>query len=233
MPWRFRIGGVTEPRPLRGTVLLAGTCQGPHRTLLQRLPGTVQHRIQSGLLLLALSVPTCRGCCIKLFSMRDTLPLAEEERENVLTAKSTVIQERDAHTENEATRLSAEKATVEAAASVTAALDRWQAAKMPRRRVVEASKKSAEALRMAHRVSDEVLDHLLKSVEDFDKQVHSITMREDSLMLGADEWFRDFRQAVERTVAWVAQCLADEEFPGRDASSRVSFPSDAAHQKLA
>ena len=53
-----------------------------------------------------------------------------------------------------------------AAASVTTALDRWQAAETSRRRAVEASKKSAEALH-----------NLLKSFEDFDKQVHRITMR--------------------------------------------------------
>ena len=42
------------------------------------------------------------------------------------------------------------------------------------------------------------------SREDFDKQVHSITMREDSLVLGADGWFRDFRQAMERAIAGIA-----------------------------
>ena len=71
--------------------------------------------------------------------MRDTLPLpsrqqggVEEER-----AKSTVVQARATHKENEATRLSTQETAAEAAASVTAALDRWHAAEMSRRRVVE------------------------------------------------------------------------------------------------
>ena len=53
-------------------------------------------------------------------------------------------------------------------------------------RAVEASKRSAEALHKAHRESEEVLDNLLKTVEDFDNQVHSVTMREDTLVVGAE-----------------------------------------------
>ena len=96
----------------------------------------------------------------------------------MLAAKSTVEKVQAAHEAHEGTRLSAEDADAEAAASVTAALDRCQAA--------EASKQSAETLHKAQRESHEVLDHLLKNVEDFDKQVHSITMREDSSVLSAD-----------------------------------------------
>ena len=84
----------------------------------------------------------------------------------------------------------------EAAASVTAALDRWAA---------EASKQSAETLHKAQRESHEVLDHLLKNVEDIDWQVHSINMREDGLVLGADGWFRDVRHAVKRVIAGIAE----------------------------
>ena len=75
---------------------------------------------------------------------------------------------------------------------MTAVLDHWQAAEPSQRRAVEASKQSAETLRKAQRESHEVLDNLLKSVEDFDWQVHSITMREDSLVLAVDQWFRDY-----------------------------------------
>ena len=53
-------------------------------------------------------------------------------------------------------------------------------------RAVEASKRSAEPLHKAHQEPDEVLDNLLKTVEDFDNQVHSVTMREDSLVVGAE-----------------------------------------------
>ena len=54
------------------------------------------------------------------------------------------------------------------------------------------------------RKSAEVLVNLMKSVEDSDKQVHSITMCVDSLVLGADGWLRDFRQAMERATAWIS-----------------------------
>ena len=80
---------------------------------------------------------------------------------------------------------------------MTAALDTWRVAETSRRLAVEASKKSAETLHMAQRESHEVFDKLLESVDDFDKQVHSITMSEDSLLLGVHGWFRDFRQAME------------------------------------
>ena len=73
------------------------------------------------------------------------------------------------HEEHEVTRLSAEQAAGEAAASVAAALDRWQAAETSRRRALEASKRSAEAVYTAQRVFDEVLDNVLKSVEGCDK----------------------------------------------------------------
>ena len=116
----------------------------------------------------------------------------EEERESVLTAKRTVVQAQAAHEEHEATRLSAEEAVAEAAASVTAVLNSWQAAETSRWRVVEASKKSAEVLHAAQRESDAVLHNMLKSVEDFDKQVHSITMSEDSLVLGSGGRSLDF-----------------------------------------
>ena len=59
-----------------------------------------------------------------------------------------------------------------AVVGATAALDRWQAAETSRRRALEASKKSAEALQKTQRASDEVLDNLLKIVQDFDMQVH-------------------------------------------------------------
>ena len=95
-------------------------------------------------------------------------------------AKSKVVQAQALHEENEATRQSAEEAAAEAAASVTAALDRRQAAETFRRRAVEASKQLSVALHNAQRESDHVLDKLLESVEDFDNQVHSITMHEDS-----------------------------------------------------
>ena len=90
----------------------------------------------------------------------------EEEREGVLAAKSTVVQAQAALEEHEATRLSAEEAAAEAAASVTAALDRSQAVESSQWRAVEARKKSAEALHKAQRESDELLDYLLESVKD-------------------------------------------------------------------
>ena len=115
----------------------------------------------------------------------------EEERESVLAAKPTVVQAQAAHEEHEAIRLFTEEAAAEAAASVTAALDCWQFVWTSRRRAVEASKKSAEALNETQQESDGVLGNLLKSVEDFDKQVHSITTREDSLVFGADGGFEN------------------------------------------
>ena len=87
-------------------------------------------------------------------------------------------------------------------AIAAAALDRWLAAETSRRRAVEARKKSANALHTAQQNSD---DNLLKRVEDFDKQVHSITMREDSFVLGGDGWFRDFRQAMEKVITAIAE----------------------------
>ena len=45
----------------------------------------------------------------------------------------------------------------------------------------------------------------LKRVEDFDKQVPSVTMREYSVVLGAAGWFRGFRQAMERAMAGIAE----------------------------
>ena len=69
---------------------------------------------------------------------------------------------------------------------------------------MEASKKSAEALRKAQRESDEVFDNALKSVQDSDKHVHSITLRKDSMVLGTDGWSRDFRQAMQRVIAGIA-----------------------------
>ena len=44
---------------------------------------------------------------------------------------------------------------------------------------------AVEVLRKTQRVSDEFLDNLLKSVEDFNKQAHTP-------VLGVDGWFRDF-----------------------------------------
>ena len=49
---------------------------------------------------------------------------------------------------------------------------------------MEASNYSAEALHTAQHESNKV-DNLLKTVVDFDMQVHTITMREDDLVLGA------------------------------------------------
>ena len=94
-----------------------------------------------------------------------------------------VDQAQASHEEHEATPLSNKEAVAEAAATVTAALDRWQAAETSRRRGVETIKRSAEALHKAQRESDEVLDNLLKSVVDFDKQVHSMTVPEDNSVL--------------------------------------------------
>ena len=103
-----------------------------------------------------------------------------------------MVQAKAANKENEATRLPAEEAAAEAVASVIAALDCWQAAETSRRGALEASKKSAEApLHRAQRESDEVLGILLQSVENCDKQGHSITMLEDSLVFGADGRFRN------------------------------------------
>ena len=110
----------------------------------------------------------------------------EEECESVMTAKSTVVQAHAAHEENEATG--------EAAASVIAALDCWQAAETCRGGQQEGSRGP---------VHDEVLDNLLKSVEDFDTPIHIIITRGDKL--GADGWFGDFRQAMERATAGIAQ----------------------------
>ena len=117
--------------------------------------------------------------------------------------KWTVVHAQSAHEEHDSTGLSTKEAAAEAAASLTAALDCWQAAEKSRRRVVEARKKSAEVLHKAQRELDEVLHNLLQSVEDFDMQVHSITVRKESL--GADEWFRDFRQAMKRVIAGIAE----------------------------
>ena len=103
-----------------------------------------------------------------------TMERDEEERESVLAAKSSVVPVQAGHEENEATRLPTPEAAADAAASVTAALDRWQAADTSWRRAVEASKKSAEALHKAQRESEEVCDNLLLCVEEFDKQIHSI-----------------------------------------------------------
>ena len=116
----------------------------------------------------------------------------EEERESVLAANSTVVQAKAANKENETTRLSAEEAAAEAAASVTAALDCWQAAETSRRGALEGQKEvSRGPLHRAQRESDEVLGILLQSVENCDKQTHSITMREDSSVFGADGRFRN------------------------------------------
>ena len=64
----------------------------------------------------------------------------EEVRESVLAANSTVVQAKAANKENETTRLSAEEAAAEAAASVTAALDCWQAAETSRRGALDGQK---------------------------------------------------------------------------------------------
>ena len=64
----------------------------------------------------------------------------KEERESVLAANSTMVQAKAANTENEATRLSAEDAAAEASASMTAALDWWQAAETSRRGALEGQK---------------------------------------------------------------------------------------------
>ena len=180
------------------------TCRRPQRTLLQRLLGgearTASSRFSSR------------------HSVRDTFPLPTRprsdgrntcgslrrgSRKSGLDVKWTVVHARSAHEEHEATGLSTKEAAAEAAASLTAALDCWQAAEKSRRRVVEARKKSAEVLHKAQRELDEVLHNLLQSVEDFDMQVQSITVRKESL--GADEWFRDFRQAMKRVIAGIAE----------------------------
>ena len=77
--------------------------------------------------------------------------MVEEERRCALAAKATVSQAQAAHREHDATPLSAEDAAAEAAASVTVALDRWQAPETSRRRAVEAIMTSAEALHEAQR----------------------------------------------------------------------------------
>ena len=94
-----------------------------------------------------------------------------------------------AHKSNEATRLPAEEAAAEAA---------------------------AEALHKAQRESDEFLDNLLESVEDFDKQVHSITTREDSLellsfklhksMVTTNEWIRTLQGAHQQRWVGDSSC---------------------------
>ena len=168
---------------------------------------------QSGLVLLGLSVSTCRGCGSESLNLRDAFPLATRRRRDgaavahqgegrgrargVCWPRSRLWYRPKLLTKkHEATRLSPEDADAEAAANVIAALDRW---------AVEASKQSAETLHKAQRESHEAFDHLLKNVEDIDKQVLSITIREDSLVLGADGWFRDYRQAVKRVIAGIAE----------------------------
>ena len=69
----------------------------------------------------------------------------------MLAAKSAVVQAPAPHKEKEATRLSAAEAAAGAPASVTAALDSWQATETSRQQAVEARKKSAEALHKAQR----------------------------------------------------------------------------------
>ena len=117
----------------------------------------------------------------------------EEERWKMLTKQQ------------KATRLSAEEAAAEAAARVTAALDRWQAAETSRRASRGGQQDVGQGLNMAQRGSDKVLQNLLKGVEDSDNQVHSTTVRADSLVLGAHGWFRDFRQAMEGVIAGIAE----------------------------
>ena len=146
--------------------------------------------------------------------------MVEEEWWSELATKSTVVQAPAAHEEHEATRPSAEETAAEAAASVSAAFDCWRAAE-------------------AQLECGEVLDNLLRSVENFDNQVHSTTMREDSFVSRADGWFRDFRHAmgshivqappvkkVELKLVSGAPQLGrtepDKLVPGRDASSWVS-----------
>ena len=105
---------------------------------------------QSGPIVLALFVSTRRGCGSELFSVRDTFPLQTRPRSDgrstcgsprrVLSMSAgvcspqsrIVVQAQAAREDHEA---------AEAAESVTAALDRWQAAETSRRRAVEASKK--------------------------------------------------------------------------------------------
>ena len=71
VPWRLRIGEVSL---LVGRGHVLETTQDSW-TLLLRLFGTAQLRTHCGLFLLALRVPTCRGCYSELFSVRDTRPL--------------------------------------------------------------------------------------------------------------------------------------------------------------
>ena len=139
-------------------------------------PGaTVLLQTQSGRILLALS-----AAANELFSVRDTFPLPTRPRSDGRstcgsprrgsrkTARACQSRRRlwyrpKLHTKNtRATPLSSEEAAAETAASVAAAHDRWQASETSRRRAVEASEKSAEALHKAQRESDEILDNLLK-----------------------------------------------------------------------
>ena len=106
----------------------------------------------------------------------------------MLTAKPTVVQVQAAHEEHEATRLSAEEAAAEAAAGGTAALDRWQAAETSRRRAVEASTKSAEALHKAQRTNAEDRRRTLTS------RSTASPCAKNSVVLEAHGWFRDLRQ---------------------------------------
>ena len=85
--------------------------------------------------------------------------------------------------------LSAEEAAAQSAATVSAALDRWQAVETSPRGALEPSKKSAEAsaqgatgICRGPRQPAEERRRLTTS------QVHSFTMRENFLVLGVDGW---------------------------------------------
>ena len=164
--------------------------QRPHRIRLQRLVGTVQLWTQRGPVLLTLSVPTCRGCNSEI-STRGTRFLCQPDhaatdgalvihhgegsrksaRVCLCRPRSRLWCRPELHTEKTRPFHCPSKKRLLKQLEVRLrqlAVGR-QAAETSRRRVVEAGKKSAEALRKAQRESDEVLDNLLKSVEDFDK----------------------------------------------------------------
>ena len=139
---------------------------------------------QSGLVLLGLSVSTCRGCCSELLSVRDTFPLPTRPRSDGRStlglpsrmsgrARGCAGREVDCGKGRSCSLRTRGHPTVTRRWRLlkhvymwTAARDRWQAAETSRRRAVLARKKSAEALHKAQRESHEVLDNVLKSAED-------------------------------------------------------------------
>ena len=107
-----------------------------------------------------------------------------------MTAKLTVVLAQAAHEENDATRLSAEEAIVEAAFTVGRLRrlhdEQWRTARSQRRLCTRRNGSRTKSLTTCRRAW------------------RTLTSR-STASLGADGWFRDFRQVMERAIAGSAE----------------------------